>query len=43
VPKQEIDRSNAIDIGPVWFGFFVKSFSEKLAMVKSWLCREAGG
>jgi hypothetical protein len=27
--------------GPVWFGFFLKSFSEKLAMEKSWLWGEA--
>jgi hypothetical protein len=29
--------------GHVWFGFFLKSFSEKLAVGKRWLCREAGG
>jgi hypothetical protein len=30
-------------MGPVWFGFFLKSFSEKLGVGKSWLCKEAGG
>jgi hypothetical protein len=27
----------------VWFGFFLTSFSEKLAMGKSWLWGKAGG
>ena len=35
--------SYAPTYGPVWFGFFLKSFSEKLVVGKSWLCREAGG
>jgi hypothetical protein len=29
--------------GHVWFGFFLNSFSEKLAVGKSWLLRKAGG
>jgi hypothetical protein len=29
--------------GRVWFGFFLTSFSEKLAMGKSWLLEKAGG
>jgi hypothetical protein len=33
----------ALDKGHVWFGFFLKSFSEKLAVEKSWLWGEAGG
>jgi hypothetical protein len=32
-----------IDYGPVWFGFFLNSFSEKLAVGKSWLWGKAGG
>jgi hypothetical protein len=35
--------SSAAFYGPVWFGFFLKSFSEKLAVGKSWLWGEAGG
>jgi hypothetical protein len=31
------------DQGHVWFGFFLNSFSEKLAVGKSWLLRKAGG
>jgi hypothetical protein len=27
----------------VWFGFFLNSFSEKLAVGKSWLLGKAGG
>jgi hypothetical protein len=27
----------------VWFGFFLASLSEKLAVVKSWLLGKAGG
>jgi hypothetical protein len=27
----------------VWFGFFLNSFSEKLAVGKSWLLRKAVG
>jgi hypothetical protein len=27
----------------VWFGFFLTSFSEKLAVGKSWLLGKAGG
>jgi hypothetical protein len=30
-------------IGRVWFGFFLASFSEKLAVGKSWLLGKAGG
>jgi hypothetical protein len=26
-----------VNHGPVWFGFFLKSFSEKLVVAKSWL------
>jgi hypothetical protein len=29
-------------IGPIWFGFFLMSFSEKLAVGKSWLWGEVG-
>jgi hypothetical protein len=29
--------------GRVWFGFFLASFSEKLAVGKSWLLGKAGG
>jgi hypothetical protein len=32
-----------IDYGRVWFGFFMTSFSEKLAVGKSWLLGKAGG
>jgi hypothetical protein len=28
---------------PVWFDFFLNSFSKKLAVEKSWLWGEAGG
>jgi hypothetical protein len=31
------------DNGPVWFGFFVNSFSKKLAVEKSWLWGKADG
>jgi hypothetical protein len=30
-------------IGRVWFGFFLTSLSEKLAVGKSWLLGKAGG
>jgi hypothetical protein len=29
------------DKGSVWFTFFLTSFSENLAMVRIWLCRES--
>jgi hypothetical protein len=29
--------------GRVWFGFFLASLSEKLAVGKSWLLGKAGG
>jgi hypothetical protein len=29
--------------GPVWFGFFLNSFSEKLDVGKSWLWGKADG
>jgi hypothetical protein len=32
-----------LDNGRVWFGFFLNSFSEKLAVGKSWLLGKAGG
>jgi hypothetical protein len=32
-----------INKGRVWFGFFLTSFSEKLAVGKSWLLGKAGG
>jgi hypothetical protein len=28
-------------IGPVWFSFFLTSFSENLAVGRIWLCRES--
>jgi hypothetical protein len=31
------------DMGRVWFGFFLASLSEKLAVGKSWLLGKAGG
>jgi len=31
------------EIGRVWFGFFLASLSEKLAVGKSWLLGKAGG
>jgi hypothetical protein len=31
------------DKGRVWFGFFLASLSEKLAVGKSWLLGKAGG
>jgi hypothetical protein len=31
------------DVGRVWFGFFLTSFSEKLDVGKSWLLGKAGG
>jgi hypothetical protein len=30
-------------MGRVWFGFFLTSLSEKLAVGKSWLLGKAGG
>jgi hypothetical protein len=30
-------------VGRVWFGFFLTSLSEKLAVGKSWLLGKAGG
>jgi hypothetical protein len=41
-------RRNAVAMtsannGRVWFGFFLNSFSEKLAVEKSWLLGKAGG
>jgi hypothetical protein len=33
----------ASGIGRVWFGFFLTSLSEKLAVGKSWLLGKAGG
>jgi hypothetical protein len=35
--------SNKVSMGRVWFGFFLASFSEKLAVGKSWLLGKAGG
>ena len=32
-----------VHMGRVWFGFFLASFSEKLAVGKSWLLGKAGG
>jgi hypothetical protein len=29
------------DYGPVWFSFFLTSFSENLAVGRIWLCRES--
>jgi hypothetical protein len=29
------------DIGPVWFSFFLTSFSVNLAVRRIWLCRES--
>jgi hypothetical protein len=34
---------HADDKGRVWFGFFLASLSEKLAVGKSWLLGKAGG
>jgi hypothetical protein len=31
------------EYGRVWFGFFLNSFSQKLAVEKSWLLGKAGG
>jgi hypothetical protein len=28
-------------VGPVWFSFFLTSFSENLAVERIWLCRES--
>jgi hypothetical protein len=32
-----------VNANRLWFGFFLRSFSEKLAVKKSWLWGEAGG
>jgi hypothetical protein len=32
-----------VTYGRVWFGFFLTSLSEKLAVGKSWLLGKAGG
>jgi hypothetical protein len=36
-------RRSSRNNGRVWFGFFLVSLSEKLAVGKSWLLRKAGG
>jgi hypothetical protein len=35
------DRSFSREEEPVWFSFFLTSFSENLAVGKIWLCRES--
>jgi hypothetical protein len=34
-------RKKSVDIEPVWFSFFLTSFSENLAVGRIWLCRES--
>jgi hypothetical protein len=41
--RKMVALSNAASLGRVWFGFFLNSFSEKLAVGKSWLLGKAGG
>jgi hypothetical protein len=32
---------NPRDMEPIWFSFFLTSFSENLAVGRIWLCRES--
>jgi hypothetical protein len=38
---REREKLDADDDGPVWFGFFLTSFSENLAVQRIWLWRES--
>jgi hypothetical protein len=33
--------ADVLDIGPVWFSFFLRSFSENLAVGRIWMWRES--
>jgi hypothetical protein len=41
--EEEHSQDGGGDYGRVWFGFFLNSFFEKLAVERSWLLGKAGG